>query len=163
MWSRITISKGLYVMPDFQNPTTHTMSAACRERLAVFAQKHDLLLIEDAIASLFTADPVVPVKAWAPEQTVYIFSLSKAILPALRLAMSCRPEGSKSGSLRPYTTLNLSQSALLMELAARLIVSGKCGALLALRRQSLRERNDLADRILHGWPLAGGAEASAAG
>ena len=151
--------KGLYVMPDFQNPTTHTMSAACRERLAVFAKKHDLLLIEDAIASLFTADPVVPVKAWAPEQTVYIFSLSKAILPALRLAYVVPPRRLKERLSSALYTLNLSQSALLMELAARLIVSGKCGALLALRRQSLRERNDLADRILCGWPLAGGAEA----
>lgn len=151
--------KGLYVTPDFQNPTTHTMSPAGRERLAAFSQQHDLLIIEDAIASLLTACPAAPVKALAPEQTVYLFSLSKTILPALRLAYLVPPKRFEETLSSALYTLNLSQSALLMELAARLIVSGKCESLLALRRQSLRERNELADRILQGLPLAGGKDA----
>ena len=151
--------KGIYVTPDFQNPTTHTLSEGGRKGLAAFAQRHGLFIIEDAIAALFTEKPMPPIKTLAPEQTVYIFSMSKAILPALRLAYVVPPGRLEEQLSSALYTLNLSQSALLMELAARLIVSGKCGALLALRRQSLRERNELADRILRGWSLAGGAEA----
>ena len=151
--------KGIYVTPDFQNPTTHTLSEGGRKGLAAFAQRHGLLIIEDAIAALFTEKPMPSIKTLAPEQTVYIFSLSKAILPALRLAYVVPPRRLEEQLSSALYTLNLSQSALLMELTARLIVSGKCGALLALRRQSLRERNELADRILRGWSLAGGAEA----
>ena len=151
--------KGIYVTPDFQNPTTHTMSAAGRERLAAFSKQHDLLIIEDAIASLLTDHPAAPVKTLAPDQTVYLFSLSKTILPALRLAYVVPPKRLEETLSSALYTLNLSQSALLMELAARLIVSGKCESLMALRRQSLRERNELTDRILQGWPLAGGRDA----
>lgn len=151
--------KGIYVTPDFQNPTTHTLSEGGRKGLVAFAQRHGLLIIEDAIAALFTEKPMPSIKTLAPEQTVYIFSLSKAILPALRLAYVVPPRRLEEQLSSALYTLNLSQSALLMELTARLIVSGKCGALLALRRQSLRERNELADRILRGWSLAGGAEA----
>ena len=138
---------------------TRTLSEAGRKRLAAFAQRHGLFIIEDAIAALFTEKPMPSIKTLAPEQTVYIFSLSKAILPALRLAYVVPPGRIEEQLSSALYTLNLSQSALLMELAARLVVSGKCGALLALRRQSLRERNELADRILRGWPLAGGTEA----
>lgn len=148
--------KGIYVTPDFQNPTTHTMSEAGRKGLAAFAQRHDLIIIEDAIASLLTENPAPPLKALVPEQTVYLFSLSKTILPALRLAYLVPPKRLHQGLEAALYTLNLSQSALLMELAARLIVSGKCDALMALRRDSLRERNKLADDILKDWPLAGG-------
>ncbi|WP_296826143.1 PLP-dependent aminotransferase family protein [uncultured Megasphaera sp.] len=148
--------KGIYVTPDFQNPTTHTMSEAGRKGLASFAQRHDLLIIEDAIAALLTENPAPPIKALAPEQTVYLFSLSKTILPALRLAYVVPPKRLQDALASALYTLNLSQSAFLMELASRLIVSGKCGALLHLRRQSLRERNKLADVILKGWSLAGG-------
>ena len=147
--------KGLYIMPDFQNPTTHILSAAGRQMLAFAAKKYHLLLIEDAITSLLLRQPPQPVKALAPTETVYILSLSKTLLPALRLAYVVPPPAKKENLQGVLDTLNLSQSELLLELASRLIVSGKAAFFMERRRQRLQKRNHLAEQILSGYTLLG--------
>lgn len=150
--------KGLYIMPDFQNPTNHTMSSACRHMIAETAREWDLLIIEDAINSLLAAKPPTPVAALAPERTIFLLSLSKTILPALRLAYLQAPERWAKSLEQTLYHLNLSQSALLLELATRLVLSGKLESLLANRRAGSIRRNRLADKILKGYTLLGSAE-----
>lgn len=150
--------KGLYVMPDFQNPTNHTMTLPCRRMIAETARERDLLVIEDGINSLLAAEPLPPIAALAPEQAIYLLSLSKTILPALRLAYLQTPERWAAELEQALYHLNLSQSSLLLELATRLIRSGKLDSLLAGRREGSARRNRLADEILGGYTLLGGAE-----
>ncbi len=140
--------KGLYVMPDFQNPTTHSMSDACREMIADISQKENIIVIEDGINSLLMETPMNAIATAAPNQTIYICSLSKTILPALRLAYISVPLGWKKKIEDALYAINLSQSTLLTELAARLIASGKMDALLARRRKGIMQRNELTDNIL---------------
>ena len=52
-------------------------------------------------------------------------------------------------------TLELAQSALLLELADRIIVSGEYEAILRERQSSLVRRNELTERILAGFAVAG--------
>ena len=44
--------KGLYVIPDFQNPTAHVMSLETRKMIADVAKEENLLVIEDGAASV---------------------------------------------------------------------------------------------------------------
>lgn len=150
--------KGLYIMPDLNNPTNHTMSENCRKMIAEKAKELDLIILEDGINSLLFEEPFAPIAALAPENTVYMLSLSKAILPALRLAYLHAPKRYTEALNNALYHLNLSQSSLLLELASRLIASGKLEELLAARRKGIIERNRIFDRILPKHPAFGGEE-----
>lgn len=150
--------KGLYLMPDFQNPTNHTMSMPCREMLAQKAKELDLLLVEDGISSLLPEQPLTPIAALAPTHTIYILSLSKTILPALRLAYLHTPQKYADALHNALYYCNLDQSALLLELASRLILSEKLKDLLDVRRKGIQERNRILDELLKDYSVLGGKE-----
>lgn len=83
--------KGIYVIPDFHNPTTHTMSVETRKMIAEVARQRNLLVIEDAIYSFLKENPYAPIASYAPEKVIYIASLSKTISPGLRLSFIVTP------------------------------------------------------------------------
>ena len=150
--------KGLYVMPDLNNPTNHTMTEACRKMIAEAARELDLIILEDGINSLLFETPLTPIAALAPENTVFMLSLSKTILPALRLAYLHVPKRYTEAMHNALYHLNLSQSSLLLELASRLIVSGRLEELLSTRREGIIERNHIFDTILADYTSLGGKE-----
>lgn len=147
--------KGIYVMPDLHNPTNHIMTDPCREMIARKAKELDLIILEDGINRLLLPNPPRTIAALAPEQTIYILSLSKTILPALRLAYLHVPVRYAESLENALYHLNLSQSSLLLELASRLILSGRLEHLLKTRREGILARNRLADAILSDYPLLG--------
>ncbi len=147
--------KGIYITPDFQNPTTHIMSTDGRRMLARVAKKTQILVIEDAITSLLLSRPLPPVRRFLPEQTVYILSLSKTILPALRLAYLVVPELIRDSLAETLYAMNLSQSEILLELASRLIVSHRVQDLMSLRRRRITMRNSAVNAILQGYTVRG--------
>ena len=53
--------KGLYLIPDYHNPTTHTMSIETRKMIGRIAEKENLIIIEDAILSLMNENPMKPI------------------------------------------------------------------------------------------------------
>ena len=150
--------KGLHITPDFQNPTTHILSKEGRTMLAEAANTYDLLIIEDAITSLLLAQPLLPVKALAPDRVIYVLSLSKTLLPSLRLAYVVCPAAQAAVLSEALHAINLSQSELLLELASRLILSGKYEELLRLRRERVARRNRLVNAVLGAYDIAGTAE-----
>lgn len=81
--------KGVYVIPNFQNPTGVTLSLARRRRLLELAQRHDFLIFEDdPYGELrFGGEALPPIAALDTEgRVVHIRSLSKTFAPGLRLA-----------------------------------------------------------------------------
>lgn len=141
--------RGIYVMPDCQNPTTHTMTAECRKMIARIAKEFHLIVIEDGINSLLLEEKRSTIYADAPEQTIFLLSLSKTVNPALRLAYLAVPERYYTKMDNALYNINLSQSALLQEIASRLIVSGQLETLLERRCKGLIRRNQLTDRVLN--------------
>jgi DNA-binding transcriptional MocR family regulator len=79
--------KLFYVIPDFQNPSGATCSTAKRKRLVELAEKHDLLLLEDAPYRLLryrgTQEPTL--FSLAPQRTLHMTSFTKLIAPGVRL------------------------------------------------------------------------------
>lgn len=145
----------IYVMPDCQNPTTHTMTAGSRKMIARIAKKFHLIVIEDGINSLLLEQKRRTIYADAPEQTIFLLSLSKTVNPALRLAYLGIPEQYYQKMNNALYNINLSQSALLIELASRMIVSGELETLLERRRKGLILRNQLTDRVLSRYEIWG--------
>lgn len=147
--------RGIYVMPDYQNPTTHTMTAGCREMIARVAKEFNLIVIEDGINSLLRMEERKAIYADAPEQTIFLLSLSKTVNPALRLAYLAVPRQYYQAIDNALYNINLSQSSLLLELSSRMIVSGQLDTLLERRRQGLILRNQITNQALSQYDVLG--------
>ncbi|WP_167958745.1 aminotransferase-like domain-containing protein [Anaerosporobacter faecicola] len=145
--------KGLYLIPDFHNPTTVTMPLSLRKEIAAFAISNHLLILEDAINTLLKTDAAIlpSIQSLAPENTIYIMSLSKTISPGLRMALIASPQAYiKKIAVAIYNN-TISVSPLMVECAARLIQSGLAEQIRCHRRLEIQKRNELADSLLAGF------------
>jgi 2-aminoadipate transaminase len=90
--ARLTASgervKGVYVIPNFQNPTGVTLSLERRRQLVRLAETHDLIIFEDdPYGELrFEGSPLPSLKSLDRSgRVIHLRSLSKTFVPGLRL------------------------------------------------------------------------------
>jgi 2-aminoadipate transaminase len=90
--------KFLYVVPNFQNPTGLLISLRKRERLLEWAERRDMLIVEDdPYRELYFEDSageadVRPIKADDRHgRVVYLSSFSKTLAPGFRVAWIAAP------------------------------------------------------------------------
>ena len=85
--------KFIYLVTTFQNPTGRTLSAERRRQVAEIVRRHGALVIEDDPYSdlRYRGEAVPPLYAFAPENTVYVSTLSKVVAPGLRLGFCLAP------------------------------------------------------------------------
>lgn len=148
--------KGLYVIPDYQNPTSHTMSLETRKMIAAVAAEENLLVIEDSINNLLTEDPLPPIASFAPEQVICISSLSKTVSPGLRTAFVHVPDQFHERLVTALYSMNISISPLLATVSAALIEDGAADEILSERKKGIMERNRIINRILDGFVMPSG-------
>ncbi|WP_101842681.1 PLP-dependent aminotransferase family protein [Halobacillus sp. Marseille-P3879] len=147
--------KGLYLIPDYHNPTACRMSVENRKEIAAIAQKYSQFIIEDAAYHLHNEKSLPPVAAFAPEQVIYIASLSKSIAPGLRLAYAAVPDQFKELISRALYNLNVSVSPLLTELAARTIVSNQFEVIIKSHQEQTIRRNQIVNKYLADYTYFG--------
>lgn len=138
--------KGLYLMPDYHNPTAHIMTDSMRKKISVIAKEENLLIIEDAINNLMKECPSIALASYAPERTIHIASLSKVIAPGLRLAYVVVPDNFKCQMEQALYNFNISVSPFMVEIAARLIASGKADEIIEKHRLEIKRRNRLVNK-----------------
>lgn len=143
--------KGIYVIPDFHNPTGHIMSLETRKMIAEIAIEKNILIIEDAINNLLEDNPLPPIAAFAPEQVICLASLSKTIAPGLRTAFIHVPEKYRHNLATAIYAMNISNSALLATISAELILNGVADEIIKERKNEILKRNLIADEILKGY------------
>lgn len=137
------------------SPTACCMSVENRERLAVIAKKYNQFIIEDATYHLHHEQPMPAVASYAPEQVIYIASLSKSIAPGLRLAYVSAPSRFKDPIAKALYNLNISVSPLLAELTARIIVSNQFESLVENHREQAILRNRIVNQCLKNYTCLG--------
>lgn len=147
--------KGIYLIPDSHNPTTHTMTAERRKALAQIAKKYGIFIIEDGAYHFLGAHQQPAVAAYAPENTIYIASMSKILAPGLRIAYLSVPQDYRTEISQALYNLNISVSPLMAVLAARIIVSGQLERFISSHQQNARKRNKLVNRYLDGYDCLG--------
>lgn len=147
--------KGLYVIPDYQNPTAHIMSLETRKMIAKVAGEEKLLVIEDGINNLLEEEPMPPIAVFAPEQVIYISSLSKTVSPGLRTAFIHVPDRFYERLATALYSMNISISPLLATASAALIEDGVADEIVAARKKDIRERNVVVNQILKESVLPG--------
>lgn len=150
--------KALYALPTFQNPTTALMSLERRKAIVDVCRRHGVAIVEDDIYGFFD-ETSPPLAALAPDQTVFITSLSKSVAPGLRLGYVHGPEAVIQRATAAIRASTFMTTPLIAELATRLIRSGD--ALAAGRYQiALAERRQLiAARHFAGHDYRGHARA----
>ncbi|OXS26078.1 MAG: GntR family transcriptional regulator [Acetobacterium sp. MES1] len=151
--------KGIYLIPDHHNPTTHTMSIDRRRALAEIAREQNIFIIEDGAYHLLAENARPAVASFAPEQTIYIASMSKTLAPGLRMAYLSVPQAYRKQVSKALYNLNISVSPLMAVLAARVIVSGQLDQFIKSHQQNARQRNQLVNRNLSDY-LCHGDETS---
>jgi len=80
--------KGVYVIPNFQNPSGATLGLERRRQLVRLAETHDLIIFEDdPYGELrFEGDPLPSLKSLDRSgRVIHLRSLSKTFVPGLRL------------------------------------------------------------------------------
>ncbi len=92
------VTRVLYVVPNFQNPTGLLLGRQKRLRLLEWAARHDMLIVEDdPYGDLYfedcaQADDTRPMKAEDAEgRVVYLSSFSKTLAPGFRVAWLVAP------------------------------------------------------------------------
>ena len=84
----------IYVIPTFQNPTGTTLTEERRGKLAQFALRRNVLIVEDDPYSLvrFEGESVSPLFDYMGRTSVYMSSFSKTIGPGLRVGFTILPD-----------------------------------------------------------------------
>lgn len=147
--------KGLYVIPDFHNPTTHVMSLETRQMIARVAAEKKLLVIEDGLNNLLEEKPAPPIASFAPDDIIYLSSLSKTVSAGLRTAFLHVPDRYRQELITTLYSMNISISPLLATVSAGLIEDGIADEIIAERKQKITQRNILVNQILEGHSIAG--------
>ncbi|MFE5427428.1 PLP-dependent aminotransferase family protein [Peribacillus simplex] len=145
--------KGIYLIPDYHNPRASFMSVENRKMIAAIAKKYKQYVIEDASYYLLNKKPFPAVASFAPEQVIYIASLSKSLAPGLRLAYVAVPSQFKEPISKALYNLNV--SPLLAELTARMIVSNQFEVLIEGHREQTIRRNQIVKRHLADYTCLG--------
>ncbi|MDC7124543.1 MAG: PLP-dependent aminotransferase family protein [Spirochaetales bacterium] len=86
--------KFVYTVPTFQNPTGRSLSLERRKRIAEIIIKYGAILVEDdPYSSLrYSGEALPSIKTMAPDNVIYITTLSKVLAPGLRIGVVVAPE-----------------------------------------------------------------------
>lgn len=86
--------KFIYLVSTFQNPTGRTLSASRRREVAEIVKRFEALVVEDDPYSdlRYRGEPIAPFFSFAPENTIYVSTVSKVFAPGLRLGFCIAPK-----------------------------------------------------------------------
>jgi len=118
--------KFIYLVPTFQNPTGRTIPLERRRQIAAIIKTHGALLVEDdPYGSLRYRGADVPtLKSLAPDNVVYISTLSKVFAPGLRLGFCVAPALIRKWLVIVKQGTDLHSSTFNQALAAEYIAGG---------------------------------------
>jgi 2-aminoadipate transaminase len=136
----------LYLVPNFNNPTGHTLAAERRRAVARIAVEQGLWVVEDdPYGELrFRGERVPWISSFeeAADRTVLLGSLSKILAPGMRLGWLRAPEAVLGGCVLAKQACDLHTSTVDQAAAARYLQENDLDARLAHTRDAYRQRCD---------------------
>jgi DNA-binding transcriptional MocR family regulator len=133
----------VYCMPTHQNPTGRVMSSKRRQEIARIAARTNLTIVEDDVYG-YLAEGVLPISALAPERTFYLTSLSKCLVPGLRVGALRAPAGwidRLTGAVFATTVMGTPLDA---AAAVAWLTDGTIDRVIAWKRQEVKARQQIA-------------------
>lgn len=145
----------LVCVTTHQNPTNSIMPPERREAIAQIAREYDVFIIDDDIYGFLETHNVhKPISAYAPERSVYLTSLSKSILPALRIGYLYAPPETLSRLSSMVRSSVWMPSPMMAQLASNLINSGTGEQLIKVQQQEAAVRQQMAREILGSYQIS---------
>jgi DNA-binding transcriptional MocR family regulator len=141
----------IYLNPTLQNPTAVTMPERRRKALAAVAKRCNVRIVEDDPYWRLAEAAPPPIATFAPDQVVYISTLSKCLTPGLRVAfVLLRDPHERERFLAALRAFALMAAPLTAALATQWILDGSADGLLAGVRGEARLRHRMARTLLAG-------------
>ena len=118
--------KFVYLVPTFQNPTGRTIPLIRRKQIAGIIKKYNTLLIEDDPYSClrYQGRAIPSIYTMAPENVVYLSTLSKVFAPGLRIGFCIAPEPVRQWLVTARQGVDLHTGTFNQALAAEYIEGG---------------------------------------
>lgn len=142
--------RAVYTMPTMHNPLGWVTPLGSRHRLLALARRHGLLVIEDGSYAYLAEDPPPPLRALAPQDTVYVSGLSKSVATGLRVGFVVAPPALVPALERAIRATTWNTPALTTALVTRWLTDGTVDALEERKRDDARRRQSIARTELHG-------------
>lgn len=119
--------RAIFLTPHHQFPTTVALQPDRRLRILELARQFAFAVIEDDYDHEFHFEfqPLLPMASYAPERVIYIGSLSKLMLPALRIGYVVAPTDVINSVAQQVMMLDGMGNVLTEDAAAELITTGE--------------------------------------
>ncbi|CAN7343832.1 PLP-dependent aminotransferase family protein [Phenylobacterium sp. LjRoot225] len=119
--------RAIFLTPHHQFPTTVSLRPDRRLRLLLLARQFDFAVIEDDYDHEFhfESQPLLPMASYAPERVIYVGSLSKLLLPALRIGYIAAPARFIDAVAHNVSVTDGMGNTITEEAAAELLDSGE--------------------------------------
>ncbi len=135
--------RAVYLMPTVHNPLGSVMDETTRQRIVEVAQRHDLLIIEDAAYAFLETDPPPGFIELAPERTIHVGGFSKSLATGLRLGYLVAPSRHVPQILEAIRATTWNAPALISGLVTGWVEDGTLAKSEEGRRQDGAERQRL--------------------
>lgn len=145
--------RAVYLMPTVHSPLGCVMDEDARRQLAEVADRHGLLIIEDAAYGFLEPDPPPSFYALAPWRTVHVGGFSKSLATGLRLGYVIAPPDQCAALLEAVRATTWNAPALISGLVAGWAGDGTLRRSEQNRRQDGAARQAVCRRILKGHSL----------
>ncbi len=145
--------KALYLMPTGLGPRLSVMSVTRRQELIRIARKHEVLIIESDAWGPLQAERPTSFAVLAPERTLYFTSLTKCLMPGLRVGYLVVPDALSAGARNRHLVTNWMATSMMVEIASRWIENGTAQTLVRWQMEAASARNKIADAHLQGVPF----------
>jgi DNA-binding transcriptional MocR family regulator len=124
------------------------MSNERRAQIAALAEEFDFLLLDDDIYGFLATDPQTrPLATFAPERSIYLTSLSKSVMPALRIGYLYSPPKLLSRLTAMVRSTVWMPSPLTAQLASHVIGEGLDSQLIRMHRAEAAARQAIAREV----------------
>lgn len=139
--------KALFVLPS-SGPVSCNMGEERRRAIADVARRRDIAIIEDDAWGPLQSHKEPPFASLAPERCFYFTSLTKCLVPGLRVGFLVVPNAAAATVRERHMVTNWMVTPLMYEIATRWIMDGTAKALCDWQRTALQSRREVAQDIL---------------
>ncbi|SET36355.1 PLP-dependent aminotransferase family protein [Thorsellia anophelis] len=143
--------KMLYLIPNFANPTGHTLDYQTREQIVKLVHEYHVIVVEDDPYGYLRFEGEMVPSLYAIAQSMYgnnhnicyMSSFSKIFAPGLRLGWLAAPDKFLSAIVVAKQALDLHTSTFNQHIAAKYLASGRLMERLSLLQTTYKHRRDL--------------------
>jgi DNA-binding transcriptional MocR family regulator len=132
--------RGLVCVPNLQNPTTITMPAERRERIAHIARSNNIVVIEDDVYGALAQNGLPALRTFYPEGVLTLTGISKSLGPGLRVGAVIAAEQYHPGLTNAVRATAWMASPIDVSVVVEMMHTGLADDIVARNQDELKKR-----------------------